>query len=782
MMAARTFSTKFSSAGKEAASSKRQAYWSTKLQLTISDAKRLVSSSENNYFAAVAVDDEIVGRTSTAWHARQSNPFFGEEFQLELANNFKALRVYMYHQEKPEDPIGKVDFQRSSFIESPTVEGWFPMVKPCPQTECFGEVEVELLLSETETGLDHLTVTVLQARDLHGKDTTTKCDSFARVILDAQQENTDKIKSCRFPQYEKTFQFERAKLGPDLVVQIGDGGSIVGEAFISLKSLEEDIPNRGWYRLMPMKSAVEKFQEGFGSIRISWQYTHELILPLASYKSLIGLLESTVRSEAGIRNGIVGTLEELLGDASFSNKREQMAMMLIRILLERNHSTIFLKGLNDMEISKSRESYTLFRGNSMATKCTDQFMKIAGLQYLHQTIKSTIDEILRDRKYCEIDPTRLKPKYTEKDIKVHAQILASYIDKIFTHIFNSVNNCPPAMRMMFKHLQQGARQNPSLGADAAYTVVSGFLFLRFFAAAVLSPKLFGMRDALADDTTTRTLTLIAKSLQSVGNLGSSLNSGKEAYMTPLHPTIKKNLPGVKRFIDGLCSIDNAGQEEVKQLSSAIVAKAEVQVRGEWDGDIIAKSFKKRMVKLTNDSLSISKDGTVGSPEIKIHMSKLTLLEVLEANVFDKKYVIILQTQRHSAYIGFNTKTEQVAWLQDMRKTSRSSAAKNMSSHHPGNAGKGKWSCCKRKLDSPASRLNGCAKCHSTIVNDQFSDHAASEMWAHKLFAMLLAGKPKLEAKYTNATSTEGDKAANLQKLYTVLDDIHLAHLLHQDAD
>lgn len=53
----------------------------------------------------------------------------------------------------------------------------------------------------------------------------------------------------------------------------------------------------------------------------------------------------------------------------------------------------------------------------------------------------------------------------------------------------------------------------------AFTVVSGFLFLRFFAPAVLSPKLFGMREELADAQAARTLTLLAKALMSVGNLG-----------------------------------------------------------------------------------------------------------------------------------------------------------------------------------------------------------------------------------------------------------------------
>ena len=40
-----------------------------------------------------------------------------------------------------------------------------------------------------------------------------------------------------------------------------------------------------------------------------------------------------------------------------------------------------------------RDSNTLFRGNSVATKSVDEFMKHAGLYYLHDTIKCLVDEV-----------------------------------------------------------------------------------------------------------------------------------------------------------------------------------------------------------------------------------------------------------------------------------------------------------------------------------------------------------------------------------------------------
>lgn len=46
--------------------------------------------------------------------------------------------------------------------------------------------------------------------------------------------------------------------------------------------------------------------------------------------------------------------------------------------------------------------------------------------------------------------------------------------------------------------------------DVKYLAISGFFFLRFFAPAILTPKLFQLRDQHADTRTSRTLLLLAK--------------------------------------------------------------------------------------------------------------------------------------------------------------------------------------------------------------------------------------------------------------------------------
>lgn len=52
-----------------------------------------------------------------------------------------------------------------------------------------------------------------------------------------------------------------------------------------------------------------------------------------------------------------------------------------------------------------------------------------------------------------------------------------------------------------------------------YFSISGFLFLRFFAPAVLTPKLFSLREQHADPRTGRTLLLLAKVWGARGGMG-----------------------------------------------------------------------------------------------------------------------------------------------------------------------------------------------------------------------------------------------------------------------
>ena len=83
-----------------------------------------------------------------------------------------------------------------------------------------------------------------------------------------------------------------------------------------------------------------------------------------------------------------------------------------------------------------------------------------------------------------------------------------------------------------------------------YTSVSGFLFLRFFCPAILGPKLFDLMKEHPDMKTSRTLTLLAKTLQNLSNLCEF--GYKEAYMADMNEFITARMAEFRSFMDSIC--------------------------------------------------------------------------------------------------------------------------------------------------------------------------------------------------------------------------------------
>jgi len=619
------------------------------------------------------------------------------------------------------------------------------------------------------------------------------------------------MKGCRYPNFDKTFVFERAKLGPSLTISLRDasggvkGGSL-GHTIVKLDGLEHDIPRQAWHKLRPNPAEVKKLQEGCGSVRFSVSLSHDMILPLQSYNGLVGLLSDSIHDAATVETGLISTLEDILTDRELNADREQVARTLVRILLRQNRCTLFLKTLNDIEIQKSTSSGTLFRGNSMATKCTDQFMKVAGLTYLHGCLKKHIDAIFHEKKDCEIDPQtgRVSKK---SDIDKHVGYLSDYITAILESIFTSISNCPASMRQCFKHLQEAVKTNATImtSSDTPYTVVSGFLFLRFFAPAVLSPKLFGMREELADQRTHRTLTIIAKALQSIGNLVVKAQGAgkvdKEQFMAPLLPLIEQNHDRVRSFIDQLCTLDNKSIQDQffpsKQVnatdaelvqrdvdSRTALVRGDVPARSESGKLFSNKSFKKRNFVLTHSMLQSSKVGDPTAELIKIPVDKILVAETMEASVHGKHVIVIRSQGFDTIYLNAGSVYDCYLWLQGIRRACKYGARESslLATYCPGCVTKGSWSCCKSANDA---KHKGCSKAHLSFEVDKFMDDPPPETWTHRLFALLMSVKEKLEAKLATARSAPAAEnarlIANTDALLIVLDDINLAHLLHQDG-
>ena len=185
-----------------------------------------------------------------------------------------------------------------------------------------------------------------------------------------------------------------------------------------------------------------------------------------------------------------------------------------------NHQLLlsFIGSFGEWEISRVTDPNTIFRGNTLLSKFLDELMPFTRSKYLHETLKDVILIIIKEKKNCEIDTNRLKDV---NEMKENMDNLSTYLHAIFKSIITSVILCPKLMRDAFAILKElSLKYFPGM-REISYSVISGFIFLRFFAPAILNPKLFDIindSSVTIDPICTRTLTLISKTIQMMGNL------------------------------------------------------------------------------------------------------------------------------------------------------------------------------------------------------------------------------------------------------------------------
>lgn len=430
-----------------------------------------------------------------------------------------------------------------------------------------------------------------------------------------------------------------------------------------------------------------------GSLRLRVCHTEDHVFPSSFYDPL----RETI---LGIKDGqdVQTTAAHILGE--LVKDKATVARSFVRVFSHHNQVVDFIKLVVYHEVQSTKDSNTLFRGNSLATKSVDEFMKHAGMYYLHDTIKCLVDEIYDDHKRCEIDPAKLREG---ESLDANLVNLRGYVNRIFAAITCSAMACPTVMCQVFYNIKEAATSKFPDDDDVCFTSVSGFVFLRFFAPAILNPKLFQMRNEHPDAQTARTLTLISKAIQSLGNVVSSVLCGqvKEPYMETLKSVIldQEHITAVKRFLEIISSPSRA---QGLPVDSTIVLKEGMLIkRAQGRSRFCFKTFKKRFFVLTNKGLSYSKDKT--KPTLgHIPVCDILGAERLGEGSFHLKLMMQIIQADKLLYIQASNTVEEREWIRALRKVCQSNPHR-AEKFHPEAYIFGKWLCCKEQ----AEKSTGC---------------------------------------------------------------------------
>ncbi|XP_047184863.1 rasGAP-activating-like protein 1 isoform X2 [Scophthalmus maximus] len=725
-------------------------------------------SGTSDPYCIVKVDNEVVARTATVW--KNLNPFWGEEYTLHLPMGFHSLSFHVMDEDTigHDDVIGKITLSKEAIrSQAKGLDSWLNLTRVDPDEEVQGEIHLSLeLLKDTER--ISVRCQIIEARDLAPRDISGTSDPFARVIFNNHSAETSIIKKTRFPHWAETLELE---LDPEelsdegnVTVEVWDWDMVgkndfLGKVEIPFACLHKTPLLEGWFRLLPLGNNEVDAGGKLGALRLKVRLVEDRILPSVYYQPLIDLMVESVISPTEVEDSSALTMLE---DVTTVESRQDVAMTLVKIYLGQGLVVPFLDYLNTREVNHTTDPNTLFRSNSLASKAMEQFMKAVGMLYLHEVLKPIINRIFDEKKYIELDPCKIdlnrtrrisfKGAVSEAEVRDSSvEMLQSYLTSIIESIVGSVDQCPPVMRVAFKQLHKRVEEQFAEPAneDVKYLAISGFFFLRFFAPAILTPKLFQLRDQHADTRTSRTLLLLAKALQSVGNLGLQLGHGKEQWMAPLHPIILRSVASVKDLLDKLIDIDHDIVSEVPQravfMPSVTVKEGYLHKHKTEGPQLLSRfAFKKRYFWLTSETLSYAKtpDWQVRS---SIPIQCVCAVERVDENAFQQQQVMQVITQdtdgqMHTMYIQCKNVNELNQWLSAIRKVSIYNE-RMLPSFHPGAHRSGKWTCCLQ------SDRAGCSRTHSAVTLGDWSDPLDPDVETQTIYKQLLQGKEKLRKKY-----------------------------------
>lgn len=146
--------------------------------------------------------------------------------------------------------------------------------------------------------------------------------------------------------------------------------------------------------------------------------------------------------------------------------------------------------VRDMNKNAALEANLLFRGNTLLTKALDTHMRRVGADYLSAALGTIIRNINERDPDCEVDPNKVT---NSNDMSRNWSRLMATTGDVWNSIRTSAQKCPVDLRFIFRHIKACAEDRyGDFLRTVSYSSVSGFLFLRFFCPAVLSPKLFGL--------------------------------------------------------------------------------------------------------------------------------------------------------------------------------------------------------------------------------------------------------------------------------------------------
>lgn len=424
------------------------------------------------------------------------------------------------------------------------------------------------------------TENALQIWILEAKGIPSKKNYFCEICLDKTlyARTSAKLKSdiCFWGEY---FDFSMLPNVEDVCINLykeadpkkkKDRTTLVGYVQIKMDQLLSRHPVEKWYNIKVGSEGfsnkltsnwVSKSSSEQASIRIKARFQTIDVLPMHVYDHLLYFVKENYLP-------LCLTLEPILSVKA----KEDFANSLVRILHKHRCIKEFLCDLIMSEVNVLDNKHLMFRGNSLATKAMESYMKLVADDYLQETLGDFIKMVLEGNDNCEVDPMKLSNS-TPNLLERNRQQLIFLCEAAWSKIIVSLKFFPIELKQVFELLRK--RLIASNKSELADNLISSSIFLRYLCPAILSPSLFSLVSEFPNQQVSRNLTLIAKTIQTLANFNKF--GGKEHYMEFMNDFVTREWDNMHSFLLKISSNNGMTFDGSLQSTTSAITNLDVLI-------------------------------------------------------------------------------------------------------------------------------------------------------------------------------------------------------------
>lgn len=263
---------------------------------------------------------------------------------------------------------------------------------------------------------------------------------------------------------------------------------------------------------------------------------------------LESLLELILDKEYRLINALLHSLK--------ASELEQIAQDIVRIFDSTKELFPLLEKVIEKEVQNTIDINTLFRSNSVASRIMSTYSRLVAKDYLRNTFKPVIDEIVINNLNLEIDGLKLMDDKVEAQrtsiiipsLKINDNIekLKSLAKEIIQTLLQTRDAIPHEINIIAAIIKEKVQAKFS---DEWKIAIGGYLFLRIYCPIIfLPPEDFNCNLDHTKTDAKRSLVLLSKVLQSIANLRSI---STDTIMEPFNEFVKKNIPIIETYFESV---------------------------------------------------------------------------------------------------------------------------------------------------------------------------------------------------------------------------------------